>query len=82
MIIKKTLLLVLLLGPMMGCVVGGNFPEGKRLDAQFNLVQNSPSTVGPFEGRVLAQSPILINRDARPQDALFRFVAPPSGFYC
>ena len=67
---------MLLLGPMMGCVPGSNFLEGKRLNNQFNLVQNSPSTVGPFQGRILAQSPILINRHARPEDDLFQFIGP------
>lgn len=76
MTIKEILLVVLLGGPIMvACVPGYKLAQGERIDRQLILGRNSPSTVGPFQGRILSKSPILIHPNAQPEDDLFRFIS-------
>ena len=60
---------------LLSCTPQQQLIKGERIERP-EIGRNDPSTVSAFQGRVLLDSPIILNSQALPKDELARFLNP------
>ena len=68
-------LLIPLLLLLLSCTPQHGLIKGERIEKP-GVTRNDPSSVSAYQSRVLLDSPIIINSNARPDDDLSRFMHP------